>query len=71
MATDMTQDLYVNKVVRACGVGSIDNYPTFSRKVKCVNLTIVAIASCSGIQTNTFCTDNNNDHNICNGKEVW
>lgn len=61
----MTPDLYVNQKVRACGIGTIQNFPTFPKKLKCVDLQVVPIAQCTGIQDKTFCTlESQSDKNV-------
>lgn len=60
-------DAHVDKLVRACGYGSISNYPNFSKTLRCTDLTVMPAANCSTL-TNTVCTFwTDRDNNICNG----
>lgn len=67
-ATEQTTDLYVNRLVSACGIGHTQNSVSWSlKRFQCTYLNVVPIASCQGIQTNTFCTRSFQDNNVCGG----
>lgn len=65
-ATNATADIYVNNVVRACGFGSIANYYTLPKTMKCTNLFVQPTVNCSTV-ANTFCTIwTDRESNVCN-----
>lgn len=68
LAQNNTQDMYVDKLLRACGFGSISNYPRPPRVLQCTDLYGVTAANCSS-NSNTICTQwPDRDNNMCNGK---
>lgn len=65
VASSQVKDVYANQQVRACGIGTIQNFPTFPKKLQCVDLLVVPISQCDGLQVNTFCTsETQNDKNV-------
>ncbi|XP_070497984.1 ionotropic receptor 21a [Chironomus tepperi] len=66
LETNNTADMYVDKLVRACGMGSIDNYPRPPRVLQCTELNVVQAASCNS-NPKTICTQwPDRDNNMCN-----
>lgn len=62
--------MYVDNLVRACGMGSIGNYPRPPRVLQCTELNVVPAASCNS-NPNTICTQwPDRDNNMCNGKDI-
>lgn len=70
-ATSTVKDVYVNQEVRACGIGTTRNFPNFPKKLQCVDLKVVPIAKCDGIQDKTFCTlQSQSDKNVSLNKLI-
>lgn len=68
LSTNNDSEAYVGKVLRFCGMGSIQNYPTFPNTLKCADLLIVPTAECGVNIENILCTFwKDRDNNVCNG----
>jgi hypothetical protein len=62
--------MYVDKLVRACGMGSIDNYPRPPKVLQCTELNVVPATSCNS-NSNIICTQwPDRDNNMCNGGDI-
>ncbi|KAL7022983.1 hypothetical protein ACKWTF_012445 [Chironomus riparius] len=62
-----TANVYVDNLVRACGMGSIGNYPRPPRLLQCTELNVVPAESCNS-NPNIICTQwPDRDNNMCNG----
>lgn len=60
----------MENLVRACGMGSIDNYSRPPRVLQCTELNVVPATSCNS-NSNIICTQwPDRDNNMCNGRDI-
>lgn len=68
LSTNNESNYYEGKILRFCGMGSTQNYPTFPATLKCADLRVVPTSECGVNLTNILCTFwKDRDNNVCNG----
>jgi secreted trypsin-like serine protease len=68
LSNNNESNAFEGKLLRFCGMGSTQNYPTFPATLKCADLRVVPSHQCGVNLTNILCTFwKDRDNNVCSG----